>query len=82
MRRGENALSAVREGCCRLLDHLVGTGSMDELVLMADDPDPHVRAMAAELVGKFAHSDARAVAALRASHTNDPSPAVRKKAGW
>ena len=114
---------AVREGCCRLLDHLVDTESMDELVLMADDPDarvriaafhalacdrckgdtcapgpdrvlepalhhlasdsdPHVRAMAAELVGKFASSDARAVAALQASHANDPSPAVRKKAGW
>ncbi|WP_413098518.1 HEAT repeat domain-containing protein [Streptomyces sp. Inha503] len=134
LRRGENALSAiraglrdenpaVREGCCRLLDHLVDTESMDELVLMADDPDarvriaafhalacdrckgdtcapgpdrvlepalyhlasdpdPHVRAMAAELVGRFAHSDARAVAALKASHADDPSPAVRKKAGW
>ena len=134
LRRGDSAVSAiraglrdenpaVREGCCRLLDHLVDTESMDELVLMADDPDarvriaafhalacdrckgdtcapgpdrvlepalhhlvadpdPHVRARAAELVGKFAHSDARAVAALTASHANDPSPAVRKKAGW
>ncbi len=106
LRRGETAMSAiraglrdenpaVREGCCRLLDHLVDTESMDELVLMADDldarvriaafhalacdrckgdtcapgpdrvlepalhhlasdSDPHVRAMAAELVGKFA----------------------------
>ncbi|WAU81400.1 HEAT repeat domain-containing protein [Streptomyces sp. Qhu-G9] len=134
LRRGENALSAirtglqdtnpaVREGCCRLLDHLVDTESMGELISMADDPDarvrtaafhalacdrckgdacapgpdrvlgpalhhlisdpdPHVRAMAAELVGKFTHSDARALAALKASHANDPSPAVRKKAGW
>ncbi|MFJ8142765.1 HEAT repeat domain-containing protein [Streptomyces sp. NPDC096013] len=134
LRRGENALSAicaglrdanpaVREGCCRFLDHLVDTESMGELITMADDPDarvriaafhalacdrckgdtcapgpdrvlepalrhlisdpdPHVRAMAAELVGKFAHSDARAVAVLKASHANDPSPAVRKKAGW
>ncbi|MFL5993496.1 MAG: HEAT repeat domain-containing protein [Streptomyces sp.] len=134
LRRGEGALSAiraglrdanpaVREGCCRLLDHLVDTESMGELINMADDPDarvriaafhalacdrckgdacapgpdrvlepalhhlisdpdPYVRAMAAELVGKFAHSDARAVAALKASHANDPSPAVRKKAGW
>ncbi|MEU1179961.1 HEAT repeat domain-containing protein [Streptomyces sp. NPDC005820] len=134
LRRGENALSAirvglrdadpaVREGCCRLLDHLVDTGSMGQLVAMADDPDarvriaafhalacdrckgetcapgpdrvlepalrhlaadpdPQVRARAAELVGKFAHSDARAAAALRASHANDPSRAVRKKAGW
>nr|WP_229913948.1 HEAT repeat domain-containing protein [Streptomyces capitiformicae] len=119
--RDENP--AVREGCCRLLDHLVDTDSMDELITMADDPDarvriaafhalscdrcksdscapgpdrvlepalhhlssdpdPQVRLRAAELVGKFAHSDARAVAALKASHTKDPSPAVRKKAGW
>ncbi|MFD8722928.1 HEAT repeat domain-containing protein [Streptomyces sp. NPDC059629] len=134
LRRGETARSAiraglrdenpaVREGCCRLLDHLVDTESMGELVAMADDPDarvriaafhalacdrckgdtcapgpdqvlepslrhlasdpdPHVRAMAAELVGRFAHSDPRALAALKVSHANDPSPAVRKKAGW
>ncbi|EST36291.1 HEAT repeat domain-containing protein [Streptomyces roseochromogenus] len=134
LRRGENAVHAiraglrdrnpaVREGCCRLLDHLVDTESMGELVTMADDsdarvriaafhalacdrckgdtcapgpdqvlepalhhlaadPDPHVRAMAAELVGKFARSDASAAAALQKSHVNDPSPAVRKKAGW
>ncbi|GHE10317.1 HEAT repeat domain-containing protein [Streptomyces alanosinicus] len=114
LRRGEDALSAiraglhhestaVREGCCRLLDHLVDADSMDELISMGDDPDarvrisavhalacdrckgdtcapgadrvlepalrhlacdpdPHVRSMAAELVGKFAHTDARAVA--------------------
>ncbi|MFE7531216.1 HEAT repeat domain-containing protein [Kitasatospora sp. NPDC057542] len=114
---------AVREGCCRLLDHLVDTESMDGLIAMADDPDarvrtaafhalacdrckgdtcapgadrvlepalrhlardpdPGVRARAAELVGRFAHAEARAVAALRASHAQDPSPAVRKKAGW
>lgn len=134
LRRNKDAVSAiraglhhenpaVREGCCRLLDHLVDTESMGQLITMADDPDarvrsaafhalacdrckgdtcapgpdrvlepalqhlasdpdPLVRMMAAELVGKFAHSDARAVAALEASHTNDPSPAVRKKAGW
>ncbi|MER6566150.1 HEAT repeat domain-containing protein [Streptomyces sp. NPDC001093] len=134
LRRGEHAVGAiraglrdgnpaVREGCCRLLDHLVDTDSMGELVAMADDsdarvriaafhalacdrckgdtcapgadqvlapalhhlaadPDPHVRAMAAELVGRFARSDARAAAALLASQADDPSPAVRKKAGW
>ncbi|MFF4014988.1 HEAT repeat domain-containing protein [Streptomyces sp. NPDC001843] len=134
LRRGQGATDAVRaglrhsdpavrEGCCRLLDHMVDTDSMDELIAMADDPDarvrisafhalacdrckgdtcapgadrvlepafrhlasdpdPHVRAMAAELVGKFAHTDARAVTALKASHAQDPSPAVRKKSGW
>ena len=134
LQRGESALSAiraglhhenpaVREGCCRLLDHLVDTDSMDELVSMADDPDarvriaafhalacdrckgdtcapgpdrvlgpalrhlasdpdPHVRNMAVELVGKFAHTEPRALTALETSHAQDPSPAVRKKAGW
>ncbi|MEU7061506.1 HEAT repeat domain-containing protein [Streptomyces sp. NPDC046197] len=134
LRRGEDAVGAVRsglrhgdpavrEGCCRLLDHLVDSDSMDQLIAMADDPDarvrisafhalacdrckgdtcapgadrvleparrhlssdpdPHVRMMAAELVGKFAHTDAQALAALEASHADDPVPAVRKKAGW
>ena len=134
LRRGQDALGAiraglrhadpaVREGCCRLLDHLVDAESMDELIAMADDtdarvrvaafhalacdrckddacapgadrvldpalahlasdPDPQVRARAAELAGKFAHADTRAVAALQATLRDDPSPAVRKKAGW
>lgn len=30
---------AVREGCCRLLDHLVDTDFMGELIVMAGDPD-------------------------------------------
>ncbi|WP_020117059.1 HEAT repeat domain-containing protein [Streptomyces canus] len=119
--RDENA--AVREGCCRLLDHLVDTESMDELISMADDPDPgvriaafhalacdrckgdtcapgperalepalrhlagdpdpQVRARAVELVGRFAHTDSRAITALEACRAGDPSPAVRKKASW
>ena len=134
LRRGKDALgairaglrhenSAVREGCCRLLDHLVDTDSMGQLIAMADDPDAqvrtaafhalacdrckgdtcapgagqvlepalrhlasdpdaHVRAMAAELAGKFVHSDGRAVTALETARAQDPSPVVRKKAGW
>lgn len=134
LRRGKDAVGAiraglhhenpaVREGCCRLLDHLVDTGSMRQLIAMADDPDAqvriaafhalacdrckggtcapgadevlepalehlasdpdaHVRAMAAELVGKFVHTDGRAVTALQTSYAQDPSPVVRKKAGW
>src|SRR5205823_1491111 len=111
---------AVPEGCCRLLDHLVDTGSMGQFIAMAGDPDarvriaafhalacdrckgdtcapgagqvlqpalqhlatdpgPHVRAMAAELAGKFVHTDGRAVTALETSHAQDPSPVVRKK---
>ena len=134
LRRGQGAVGtiraglhhenpAVREGCCRLLDHLVDTDSMGQLITMADDPDarvrtaafhtlacdrckgdtcapgadqvlepalrhlasdpdPHVRTRAAELVGKFVHADGRAVAALETAHAQDPSPVVRKKAGW
>jgi len=134
LRRGEDAVGtiraglqhenpAVREGCCRLLDHLVDTSSMSELITMADDPDArvrmaafhalacdrckgdtcapgadqvlepalrhlasdpdaHVRERAAELAGKFVHTDGRAVTALQTAHAQDPSPAVRKKAGW
>ncbi|MGW0764752.1 HEAT repeat domain-containing protein [Streptomyces sp. NPDC002676] len=37
---------AVREGCCRLLDHLVDTESMSLLIVMADDPDARVRTAA------------------------------------
>jgi HEAT repeat protein len=134
LRRGTDAVGAiraglqhenpaVREGCCRLIDHLVDTDSMDQLIAMADDPDArvriaafhalacdrckggtcapgadevlepalrhlasdldaHVRAMAAELAGKFVHTDSRAVTALETARAQDPSPAVRKKAGW
>ena len=134
LRRGKDAVGAiraglqhenpaVREGCCRLLDHLVDTGSMSQLIAMADDPDArvriaafhalacdrckgdtcapgadevlepalqhlasdpdaHVRTRAAELVVKFVPTDGRAVTALQTAHTEDPGPAVRKKAGW
>jgi HEAT repeat protein len=134
LRRGKDAVgairaglqhenAAIREGCCRLLDHLVDTGSMSQLIAMADDPDArvriaafhalacdrckgdtcapgadevlepalqhlandpdaHVRTRAAELAGKFVHTDSRAVTALETAHAHDPSPVVRKKAGW
>jgi hypothetical protein len=49
---------------------------------LACDPDAHVRVRAAELVGRFVHADGRAVAGLETSRAQDPSPAVRKKAGW
>ncbi len=48
---------------------------------LASDPDAHVRTRAAELAGKFVHTDGRAVTALKTAHTEDPSPVVRKKAG-
>lgn len=44
--------------------------------------DPQVRMRAAELLGLWVHENADAVAALLRSRDEDPSPAVRKKAGW
>jgi HEAT repeat protein len=134
LRRGQDATGAiraglrhedpaVREGCCRLLDRLVDTDSMSQLIAVADDPDarvrtaafhalacdhckgdtcapgaeqvlepalrhlasdpdPRVRAMAAELAGKFVHAHDHAVTALEAARARDPSPVVRKKASW
>ncbi len=50
--------------------------------LLRGDPDAHVRAMAVELVGAFAHNRQEAAEALIEARQHDPSPAVRKKAGW
>ncbi|WP_416981703.1 HEAT repeat domain-containing protein [Streptomyces sp. T028] len=50
--------------------------------LLHHDPDPHVRAHAVELVGLWTHADPAATAALIRARDEDPSPAVRKKAGW
>jgi len=52
------------------------------VALLAADPSPHVRAISCEVVGRWVHSDEVAVTALVSAHHNDPSPAVRKKAGW
>jgi hypothetical protein len=50
--------------------------------LLTGDPDRHVRAMAAEVVGLFVHDSDKAAAALSDAATSDSSPAVRKKAKW
>ena len=52
------------------------------LELLAADPNPRVRAGAAEVVGAWAHSRREAAEALGASARTDPSLAVRKKASW
>lgn len=52
------------------------------LAILRDDPFHHVRAMAIEVVGRWAHEDAGAAAALEAARDADPKPMVRKKAGW
>lgn len=50
--------------------------------LLHADPHARVRAMAAELVGGWAHTSAAAAAALQTAAREDASPAVRKKASW
>lgn len=52
------------------------------MALLAADPSPHVRAMACEVVGAWAHTRQEAAEALQASASTDPSPLVRKKASW
>ena len=54
----------------------------DALRLLAVDPDPHVRAHAAGVVGQFVHESREALAAIEAAVAHDRSPAVRKKARW
>jgi HEAT repeat protein len=52
------------------------------MALLAADPSAHVRAHAIEAVGRSMHNDADALAAVIRTAEADPSPAVRKKAGW
>jgi hypothetical protein len=52
------------------------------IAVILDDPDAHVRAYAVELVGRWVHTRPEAEAAIIRSRDHDPSPAVRKKAGW
>jgi hypothetical protein len=52
------------------------------VALLATDPDAHVRAHAIGLVGRWVHTNPVAEAALLRAKRCDPSPAVRKKAGW
>jgi HEAT repeat protein len=54
----------------------------EALRLLREDSDAHVRAMAIELIGHFAHDTPVAAEALMAAQIQDPSPAVRKKASW
>jgi hypothetical protein len=50
--------------------------------LVAGDPDPHVRAHAIGLVGRWIHTNTDIEAFLSSAMKSDPSPAVRKKASW
>jgi HEAT repeat protein len=50
--------------------------------LLQSDPDKHVRATAAEVAGRWVHTDASAEAAIVTARDSDSDPSVRKKAGW
>jgi len=50
--------------------------------VLRSDLDPQVRAYAVELVGRFVHGSSEAEDALVRACDYDPSPTVRKKAGW
>jgi hypothetical protein len=54
----------------------------EALRLLHEDGSDYVRAMAIEVVGQYVHTNPLAARALVETHTHDPSPAVRKKAGW
>ncbi|MEN9938958.1 MAG: hypothetical protein RLZZ387_5537 [Chloroflexota bacterium] len=73
------ACDRCKEGACRPREADV---LPEALRALSDDEDPHVRAMAIEVVGQYVHTNPDAERALVAANSGDPSPAVRKKAGW
>lgn len=52
------------------------------LRVLRSDPDPQVRTYAVELVGRSVHASSEAEDVLIRARDSDPSPTVRKKAGW
>ncbi len=68
-----------KEGDCRPQEKDVLPRALD---LLANDPDPHVRAYAIGLVGRSVHTSTAAAAGIARAMKSDPSPAVRKKAAW
>jgi HEAT repeat protein len=73
------ACDRCKKGACRPAPQAVLPRA---IALLASDPSAHVRAYAAELVGRFAHSHPAACEAISNAAAHDPSPAVRKKASW
>jgi hypothetical protein len=68
-----------KEGECRPDKAVVLSGAMR---LVTDSPSPHVRAMAAEVLGAAVHESDEARAVLERVRAADASPAVRKKVAW
>jgi hypothetical protein len=74
-----HSLERCKEGSCRPEEAKVLPKA---ITLLVGDPDPHVRASAAGLVGRWVHTNRNAEAALLRAMKSDSSPAVRKKASW
>jgi hypothetical protein len=73
------ACDRCKQGSCRPAEAEV---LPEALRMLDEDDDPHVRAMAIEVVGQYVHTNPIAERALVDANRNDASPAVRKKAGW
>ena len=73
------ACDRCKDGSCR---PAAGAVLPTALTMLRRDSSARVRAMAVELVGAWGHSHQEAAAALQEAASGDPSPAVRKKAGW
>ncbi len=73
------ACDRCKQGACRPREVEV---LPEALRILHEDADPHVRAMAIEVVGQYVHTNPTAERALVDANSNDTSPAVRKKAGW
>lgn len=73
------ACDRCKEGDCRPEEAAVLPRAIE---LLAGDPDAHVRAHAIGLVGRWAHTNPDAQAAIAQAMKADSSPAVRKKAAW
>jgi HEAT repeat protein len=68
-----------KEGSCRPAKDFVVAAAMR---LLADDPDRHVRTVAANALGPAVHRHHEALEAVIAAHDADADPLVRKVAGW
>lgn len=73
------ACDRCKDGACRPVASAVLPKAVE---VLRNDSDPHVRAYAVELVGRFVHTHSSAEQAIVLVAEADVSPAVRKKARW
>jgi hypothetical protein len=73
------ACDRCKDNACRPTKAMILSPAID---LLLNDENAHVRAFAAEVVGRFVHADELAAQALERAAAHDEKPAVRKKASW